>query len=305
MPVGRLFNDLTVFDILGNFVPGVVVFAAIVSVLPANDAGVVASAPPAGLVVLGFVAFALGSLVQQYASEAMDRREIFKYSVLLVQSDKRNRPPNEDEYHPERRRLYYPYGLWKSGVVDRLWPRFGSSLVTMLAFLPARLYRALVEAVLLVRIARDDPLPDLRVTAKAWKIASKRFDLDRSYHNYGDLLHLLSSDLERQGPSRALRFQALRNFHRGMWIACFGSAVLYLWVVLGAHLPGWAVSAVGTVGIEPWQPAIRTRWSPLWTLPATLLLASYAFWELAEKFEEEFVEYLLTDFVTCHADDYL
>lgn len=304
MPVGRLFTDLTVFDVLGNFVPGVVVLAAVVSVLPADDATTLATAPLGGLFVLSFVAFALGGIVQQYASEAMGHRETFKYSVLLVQSNEHNRPPTVREYHPGRRWLYSPYRWWYDGVDDCLRPRFGSSTVTRLAALPARLYRALVEALLLVRIEKDDPLPDLRLAAKTWKIARKRFDLDRTYTNYGDLLHLLSSDLEREGPSRALRFQALRNFQRGMWIACFFVATMYLGLVVGSWFPTHVVSILGAVGIEPWEPAIRTTWSPLWTLSATLFLASYGFWELTEKFEEEFVEYLLTDFVTCHADDH-
>jgi hypothetical protein len=305
MPVGRLFNDLTIFDVLGNFIPGVVVLATLISVLPTDKAATIASASAGTLVVLSFAAFSLGHMVQRYASEAVGKRERLKNTLLLVQSMTFTEPKDPSNYHAGRRVVYYPYHWWTVTVHDRVRGWFGTSIVSRVVLFPVRFYRSCLEAVLLVRIKRDAPLSDRRLASKAWKVCRKRFDLDDQYRNYGDLLHLMSSDLEREGPSRALRFQAIRNFHRGMWIATIFAAAIFGFVALGEYLPGWVVALVSWFGVEPWTPAVQGHWSPIWTLAAASLLASYGFWELKEKFEEEFVEYLFTDYVTCHAEEHL
>lgn len=243
--------------------------------------------------------------MQRYASEAVGRRETFKNTLVWARSLQTTNPDDPGNYRRGRWVLYLPYYYWAKRVYAPVRRRFGNSIVSRVTLFPVRLYRSMLEAVLLVRIKRDSPLDEGRLASKTMKIYTKRFDLDSGYQNYGDLLHLMSSDLERDGPSRALRFQAIRNFQRGMWIACFFAGVLFFLVQFRHLAPGVLVSAAGVVGVRPWTPAVEAYWSPVWTLSACLFGLSYGFWELKEEYEEEFVEYLFTDFVTSHAEAYL
>jgi hypothetical protein len=291
------------FDIFGNLVPGTIVLAAFVSVFPMQDVSTVVSAPLGTQFLLGIIAFSLGHVIQQHASEAAGKRETFKYTVLSARSYDKSPSTELDDYEGNRRRLYLPYYLWNEHVTARVRNYVGRSLVGRIAVFPARLCRSIVEAVLLVKVKKDEPLPDNRLASKVWKICKKKYRLDNNYDNYGDLLHLISSDLENHGTSRGLRFQAIRNFQRGMWIACFYASVLYFWVGFSRLLPGWFYRPLALVGIRPWTPAVLDIWSPVWTLSVVTGLVSYFFWELKEKYEEEFVEYLFTDYVTSQSND--
>ncbi|WP_128477441.1 hypothetical protein [Halorussus pelagicus] len=303
MAVSRIFNQFTLFDIFGNLIPGTIVLAAVVSVFPMENATQIASAPLGTQFLLAIIAFALGHVIQQHASEAAGKRETFKNTILSARSYSYSPSTALDDYGRKRKALYLPYYCWNERVGDPIRKRFRGSIVGRLAVLPARLYRSVVEAVLLVKIKKDEPLPDNRLASKVWMICKKKYRLDKNYDNYGDLLHLMSSDLENHGTSRALRFQAIRNFQRGMWIACFYASILYLWVSLSDFLPSLFYDALAAIGLRPWTPAIIDIWSPVWTLMVVTGVVSYSFWELKEKYEEEFIEYLFTDYVTSQSED--
>ncbi|WP_276280751.1 hypothetical protein [Halorussus caseinilyticus] len=268
-----------------------------------EDVTNIASAPLGTQFLLGIIAFSLGHVIQQHASEAAGQRETFKYTILSARSYDQSPSTELEDYEGNRKRLYLPYYAWNEYVTTRLRNYVGRSLVGRMVVFPARLYRSVVEAILLVKVKKDEPLPDNRLASKVWMICKKKYRLDKNYDNYGDLLHLISSDLENHGTSRALRFQAIRNFQRGMWIACFYASVLYFWVAFSGVLPAWFYQPFSLVGIRPWTPAIIDIWSPVWTLSVLTGLVSYSFWELKEKYEEEFIEYLFTDYVTSQSEE--
>lgn len=303
MAVSRIFNQFTLFDIFGNLIPGTIVLAAFVSVFPMKDVITIISAPLGAQFLLAIIAFALGHVIQQHASEAAGKRETFKNTVLSARSYKYSPSTALKDYECKRKALYLPYYFWNKYLDRPIRKIVGDSIVGRLAVLPARFYRSVIEAVLLVKIKKDEPLPDNRLASKVWMICKKKYRLDKNYDNYGDLLHLMSSDLESHGTSRALRFQAIRNFQRGMWIACFYASILYFWVSFSHLLPSLFYDVLSAIGLQPWTPAITDIWSPVWTLMIATGVISYSFWELKEKYEEEFIEYLFTDYVTSQSDD--
>lgn len=301
--MSRIFNQFTLFDIFGNLIPGTIVLAALISVFPMNDATTVASAPLGTQFLLGIIAFSLGHVIQQHASEAAGKRETFKYTILSAQSYDKSPSTDLEDYGRKRKLLYLPYYLWNEYITTPVRRHAGRSIFGRTAAFPARLYRSILEAILLIKVKKDEPLSDNRLASKVWMICKKKYRLDNNYDNYGDLLHLMSSDLENHGTSRALRFQAIRNFQRGMWIACFYVTILYFWVAVSRVLPEYFYGPFTAVGIQPWMPAIADIWSPVWSLMMLTGLVSYSFWELKEKYEEEFIEYLFTDYVTSQSED--
>lgn len=322
MPIGRVFGDLSVFDLLGNFVPGVILLGSFLLLFPANHVVRVASSPLAAVFVLGVIAFALGHLIQSYAALAVGQRETFRNSILLHQSLGRSPILDFDENPTVHPRLYTVYSYLHPNepeewdLSDNLSTEYqsadrGSSVDDQIPSsdpiterskrAPARFYRAIIEAIAMVRIKRDRPLSDVTIAGKAWTVCRVKYDLDSTYSEYGDLLHLMSSDIESHtASSRAFRFQALRNFHRGMWIACYFSFILMILAGIGQAFP-WIATLFSTVfGIETWQPAVFDFWVPIWMIGLSYALFTYLFWELKEDYEEEFVEYLLTDFLVAN-----
>jgi hypothetical protein len=321
MPVGRIFGDLSVFDLLGNFVPGVVLMASVVLFLPTDRAIQLANSPLAAVLVLGVVSFIAGHLIQSYAAEAVGERETFRNSILTHQTYG-NSPILNYEEHPSAHpilydiyeRLYwgdiehwaasdfYEPDERKESVENEI-PQ-GKLVHERLCGIIARPYRSVVEAVFLVRIKRDYPLDQLTLVVSVWEVCAKKYDLSpNEYDEWGDLLHLMSSDIESNTTnSRAFRFQAMRNFYRGMWITCLFSSALFFGTVLLQHFPGFSNWVFSLVGISTWTPFIRDVWEPIWVIGLGFLALQYLFWELKEKFEDEFVEYLITDFLAANDD---
>ncbi|NEU58778.1 hypothetical protein [Halorussus sp. MSC15.2] len=322
MPIGRIFGDLSVFDLLGNFVPGILLMGSIIALLPPDRVTQIGSSPLAAVFLLGVVAFALGHLIQSYAARAVGKRETFRNSILVNQSLGKSAALDFDEFPTAHPCLYSVYSWlhpeeteeWNldnylngdpvegdtdvsvgEGVLD------SETIVERFVRVPARWYRAVIEAAAMVRIKRDRPLSDVTLAGKTWAICRKKYDLDRKYDQYGDLLHLISSDIESvAASSRALRFQAIRNFHRGMWIACYFSLLLMVTVVVARGFSEQVTVFAEFVGLTVWKPVIVEFWTPIWMLCLGYAVLLYFFWELKEDFEEEFIEYLLTDFLAIH-----
>lgn len=319
MPVGRIFGDLSVFDLLGNFVPGVVLMASVVLFLPTDRAIQLANSPLAAVLVLGVISFIAGHLIQSYAAEAVGERETFRNSILTHQTYGKSPILNYEERPSAHPCLYKLYKFlywgdiehWAASDVDEPDEREESiedeipqseSVHKRLGGIIARTYRSVVEAVFLVRIKRDYPLDQLTLVVSAWEVCAKKYDLSpNEYDEWGDLLHLMSSDIESNTTnSRAFRFQAMRNFYRGMWITCLFSSALFFVTALLQLVPGISNGMFSLVGISTWDPLIRDVWEPIWVIGLGFLALQYLFWELKEKFEDEFVEYLITDFLAAN-----
>jgi len=325
MPIGRVFGDLSVFDLLGNFVPGVLLLGNVLLLLPANRVVQIQSSALLAAFVFGVVAFATGHLIQSYAAQAVGTRETFRNSILINQSLGRSDVLDFDTYPTAHPRLYGLYSVlhpeepeqWdlndvlgnhdsvgeidSTALVDAVLD--SETVAGKINHVPARWYRAIVEACAMVRIKRDRPLSDVTLAGKTWAICRKKYDLDRQYDQYGDLLHLMSSDIEvHANSSRALRFQAIRNFHRGMWITCYFALLTMTTVIIARTFSSQVTMLAGFVNMTVWKPVVVDLWTPIWMICFGYAVLLYLFWELKEDFEEEFVEYLLTDFLAIHSE---
>lgn len=295
--------------------------------LPANRAVQAISSPLAAIFILGIVAFTLGHLVQSYAAKAVGQRETFRNSIFLHQSLGKSPILDFEKYPTRHPRLYGVYEClhpdepqnWDDQEIlnpdhsptsddnddesiEDLLPE-STIIFSRVAPIVARFFRSLIEAIMMVRIKRDRPLPDVTLAGKAWTLCRTKYELDSDYNEYGDLLHLMSSDIEsHSNSSRALRFQALRNLYRGMWISCYFSLILIGMVVIAQGLSNWISPIFTFIGIDVWNPVVTEIWNPVWMICIGYATFMYAFWELKEDFEEEFVEYLLTDFLAANTE---
>jgi hypothetical protein len=322
MVVGRIFGDLSVFDLLGNFIPGLIILMSISLIFPSTAVSMVYNGGLVIIFLLSVIAFVLGHLIQSYASQAVGTRETFRNSILIHQTIGTSSVLDFDENPTAHPQLYCIYKClhpdepeeWDRDEIlnntsqededDSLEPVMDTTtIIGRLGRVPARLYRSVIEALLMIRIKRDRPLSDVTLAGKAWSICRKKYELDRQYDQYGDLLHLISSDIESHSiRSRALRFQAIRNLYRGLWISFYLSSILMLSILVAQLASGTFIPLFRTFGIPIWEPVIVDLQIPVWFLLFTFLILMYLFWELKEDFEEEFVEYLLSDFLSIYSE---
>lgn len=331
MPVGKVFGPLSVFDLLGNYIPGLVLLSSISLLLPERIVGNILHSSFMTVFVFGVIAFALGHLVQNHAAQAVGQRETFRNSIFLHQSLGTSPVLNFEKYPTVHPRLYciyedlHPYepkdidiaagfdeesseDQGEKEETDEVTPignqiPKSDGLITKVPCIPARFYRSLIEAIAMVRVKRDRPLPNRTLSGKVWRLCRRKYNLDATYDEYGDLLHLISSDIETQTESsRALRFQALRNFQRGMWIACYFSLLLTISIFLAQWDPPFLSSISQNALIEIPKPLILDLSVPIWVFILVYSLLMYLFWELKEDYEEEFIEYLLADFLSANAE---
>lgn len=88
--------------------------------------------------------------------------------------------------------------------------------------------------------------------------------------------------------------QALRNFHRGMWIATWYMLILVSIAFLLSELFSVGGTVVG--GLQYFEPTYFDYWGELWHLIVLLSILTVAFWFQAESVEEDYIEYLFADY---------
>jgi hypothetical protein len=88
--------------------------------------------------------------------------------------------------------------------------------------------------------------------------------------------------------------QALRNFHRGLWLSAWYSTLL----VTGAIIADACFEPGETIylGITYTRPTFFSYWTPLWHILLVGIIAIICFWLLFESFEEDYIEYLFVDY---------
>lgn len=281
MPVGRYFRGLTAYDLLGILVPGVIALIAVMGFIPY---------PPipeniGGYALFAIIAFCVGAIVQAHASTAVGDRESFNKTMEGVErlpslSNLIDEENEEDEVEEENNLKESE----ESKIRDRIY-RF---LVNILhAFFGPLFWWT--------RSPRGEELEDVILVNRIWGHLVDNYDIPYNTESFGVLYHLMSSKVDdMNSPSRATRIQALRNFHRGMWIASW-----YLFLALTiALLLDYCFAPRDTIysGIEYYRPAFFTYWTPVWHLLIIVAIAVAAFWYLFESSEEDYIEYLFTDY---------
>lgn len=273
MPVGRYFRGLTAYDLLGNIVPGVIALVATMGFL---------SSPPIpdnlgeyGLFTV--VAFSVGAILQAYASEAVGQRESFDEtmdSVEVLSSLQYQEDDSESSENGESGdansdgdglawRVLHPF----IGPVCGWW-----------------------------RPPRGEKLDDVILANRIWTHLVDTYEIPFSTESYSVLYHVMSSKVDDiRSPSRATRIQAIRNFHRGMWLTSwYLLALIVITIIADACLT--VGDAVPLFGVDYMKPAYFDYWTPIWHLGVVAAIGVAVFWLLFESTEEDYIEYLFADY---------
>lgn len=298
MPAARYFRGLTTFDFLGNLLPGTVVLAAVLSSLPDPPT----PTTPGGYLLFGVVAFSLGHFVQQFSSVATGDRRSFDWTMDAARQQGRapeaadagdtDLETGEIGRDETGREGTLPD---EASVVESRDGRL-VRLVDRVRRAGVVCFDALFDPLLWWRRSPRGSVLEERIVANlAWKHLLDSYELPPGTDDHSVLFHLMSSELDDVAtPSRAVRFQAIRNFHRGMWAATWSALTLWIVVVIVDSL---VVRGAWVLGVQYRQASLFELWSPVWHVLATLALGVVGFRRLAAVYEQEFVEYLFTDFV--------
>lgn len=283
MPVGRYFRGLTSYDLLGNLVPGVIALIAILGFLPS---------PPipgtlGGYALFAVIAFCVGAIVQAHASIAVGERESFDKTLKGVE-----RLPNLSETVGENDEGEGD-GETDEGNSNGL--EANKDQRRIIRLLSGVLHAFLGPLFWWIRSPRGEELDDVILVNRIWGHLVDTYDIPYNTESFSVLYHLMSSGVDDiNSPSRATRIQALRNFHRGMWIACW-----YLLLTLITTLILDRCFSTGDViysTVEYSQPGFFNYWTPVWHLLVVVAIAVVAFWYLFESSEEDYIEYLFADY---------
>lgn len=269
MPVGRYFRGLTAYDLLGNIVPGVIALLATIGFHPSPPI-------PDNLGEYGLFtifAFSIGAIIQAYASKAVGERKSFDKTMGSVESlpslqysdnseDEQNDEDEADEgANQQAWRVLHPF----IGPVCGWW-----------------------------RPPRGKQLDDVILANRIWGHLVDTYEIPFRTESYSVLYHVMSSKVDDiSAPSRATRIQAIRNFHRGMWITAWYSLVLIIIAMITNTClqPGDPV-----LGVEYASPAYFEYWTPVWHLAVIAAVGVVIFWLLFESTEEDYIEYLFADY---------
>lgn len=279
MPVGRYFRGLTAYDLLGILIPGVIAVIAIMGFTPS---------PPipdsiGSYALFAVIAFSIGAIVQAHASTAVGKRESFDKTMEGVE-----RLPNLSKQINEGESKTEETNDSDESDNNQHYAAVSKVLVNILhAFFGPLFWWA--------RSPRGEELEDVILVNRIWNHLVDEYDIPYNTESFGVLYHLMSSKVDDiSSPSRATRIQALRNFHRGMWIANW-----YLLLALTAALVLDSLYSPGNRiyhGVEYAKPAFFSYWEPVWHLLAVVAIAVAAFWYLFESSEEDYIEYLFADY---------
>lgn len=276
MPVGRYFRGLTAYDLLGNIVPGVVTLVVTIGFLPSPPI-------PSTLGEYGLftaVAFAIGAILQPYASKAVGRRKNFdetmdsveELSSLQYQEDESESSDDGDSPEDETEGRTVPEPVWRT-----CHPFVG----------PLCGWR---------RPRRGEQLDDAILANRIWQHLVDTYEIPFRTQSHSVLYHVMSSKVDdARSPSRATRIQAIRNFHRGMWLTSWYSLVPLL-VAMTADACLRVGDSVPLFGVDYARPAYFDYWTPLWHLVVVAAVGVVVFWLLFESTEEDYIEYLFADF---------
>lgn len=291
MPAGRYFRGLTSFDLLGNLVPGLVVLTVFLSVFP--DPPIPTSA--GGYLLFGVAAFSVGHFVQAHSSRATGDHRSFDWTMNAARQ--LGRPPGADDSEDigdtsDESDDPSEDGDDANGEGDA---DSESDGWTCHKWLTRLTYPLVGPVAWWLYPPRGEELEEVVLANRVWEVLWETYDLAYETEKFGVLFHLMASEIDDVTvQSRALRFQAIRNFHRGMWIAMWWALV----VLLGALAPNlWLSPGDDLFGIVYQKPGFLGYWSPFEYAILLTGVFVYGFWSLAESFEEEFIEYLFTDYL--------
>lgn len=215
MPFGRYFQGLTAFDLLGNLVPGLTVTIFAIGFLP--DSPYPTEIGGFGLFILS--AYILGVLLQRHASLAFGDRNHFDKTMEGVETLSSAKHTDEENNPSEGGSSGSQDVQVNDGKLEGICNRMRSPHWENIPHWPA-IHPILGPIIGMKRPPRGCELEDKILANRIWEHLIDAYTIPFETESYSPLYHLMLSKIDNiESPSRAIRLQALRNFHRGMWIA--------------------------------------------------------------------------------------
>lgn len=298
----RVFN---LYDIIGVFFPGATLLFGVLTLFPN---------PPTPSAVWEYlfyliVAFSLGHVTQVYASLAMGELKVFENTMdetrsILEDGGQESEDDDEDGTDEDYEE---PASDEQSGN-DAAGDESGNSghRERISSYRPGHLiwlyflYPLIAPFIWWRWSPDDDGAEELLHANRVWKNLQQTYAFDIGTDRYEELQQMISSQVDDpKSPVRSYRFQAIRNFHRGMWVSTW-----FIWMFVIVYEIGSAISPLGQWpyrglfcfgDVETCSPFLIEAYPSLVIL-AVLLAVLVIFWILTVYYERAFIRYLITDY---------
>jgi len=135
---------------------------------------------------------------------------------------------------------------------------------------------------------------------RVWKNLQQTYAFDIGTDRYEELQQMISSQVDDpRSPVRSYRFQAIRNFHRGMWISTWFIWMSVIFYEIGSHVSpfgGWPYLDLFCFSdVETCLPFL-IKSIPSSVSFVVLFAILIIFWGLTVYYERVFIRYLITDY---------
>lgn len=284
----RVFN---LYDVLGVFFPGTALLVGLFVIIP--------GLPSLGSVIsyLAFIviAFSLGHILQSYASLSVDNLKIFDETIRNVQSpidsldtsDDDEADDDDDEEETDEAET-------DTDTVDEVGSEQSNRF--WLYFLHAFIGPVIGS----ISSPNGGEIKELRNPNRAWRHLHENYEFDLGSTRYEEMLQIISSRIDDPGsPTRSYRFQAIRNFQRGMWVTAW-----ILFVILFGTSLLWGIRAVcGSAEEHLLAQSHLLTHLPIWLALVFGGIIVLIFWWLTIQYEKLFVRFLITDYVVLIAQN--
>lgn len=283
----RVFN---LYDILGVFFPGTTIIIGFMIIVP--------GLPTLNSVVsyLGFIilAFSFGHILQAYASLSVGNLKIFDETIRNVQSPMDSTGGRDDE---ETKENNTEKETDKDDIDETGDETDSEEIESSEQSCPIWLYIVypFVGPIIWKHSSPNGgEISEIRDPNIVWKHLSANYDFDPGSTRYEQMLQVISSRIDDpQSPTRSYRFQAIRNFQRGMWLT-----VWVLFVILAlTSLFNWICQIKNGGGDHLLANSYLLSHLPVWLAVTLGGIAVLVFWLLTIKYERLFVRFLITDYV--------
>jgi hypothetical protein len=224
-----------------------------------------------GFAVVTLVAFVFGGIVQAHASKATGDRQNFIKSIELEENQDLSNIDMSDGTGSDTSEPG-PDAFDTAGILA---------------------VRSLLDPVFLLDgDDRGESVDDQLLASIIRKDTYMRYDLESNSETWDVLYRLMISEVDSgSANSIAIRMHALRNFYRGVWIA--------MWYILVLLIGTLLVGLLGECGDLPFtiqSPGYTRLAVPVIHLTLLASVACLLFRYLAEKRNEDFIEYLFSDY---------
>ncbi|WP_312909972.1 hypothetical protein [Natronosalvus caseinilyticus] len=305
----RVFN---LYDVLGVFFPGTALLVGLFVIVP----GLPSLDSVISYLAFIVVAFSLGHILQSYASLSVGNLKIFDETIRNVQSpidsldtsdDAETDDDDAEEETDETETTTDTFEEEGSEQSNQFWlyllhaftgPFIGpiSSFIKPISA-SIEPISSFIES---VSSPNGGEIKDLRNPNRVWRNLYKNYDFGLGSTRYEEMLQIISSRIDDPGsPTRSYRFQAIRNFQRGMWVTAW-----ILFATLFATSLPWGIRAVcGSAEEHLLAQSYLLTHFPLWLVLVLGGITVLIFWWLTIQYEKLFVRFLITDYVVLIAQN--